>query len=102
MESLIKLKVKFDLLTHRISKYAERKQIKFTLKVIYWLVIAFIAYDFYKYGVSTGNSILLSTFITIVLIKHMKKRVVEKTHGWSLLSFVEVPSADLFFPDDEG
>lgn len=78
MESLIRLKVKLDLLTHRISKYAERKYIKFTLKVIYWFVVAFIAYDFYKYGVSTGNSILLSTFITILLIKHMKKRVVEK------------------------
>jgi len=69
MEFFIKLKLSYDSATAAISSFIQRKYIKHTLILIYWLIVLFLIYDFYNYGVATGNSVYLGFFIFIISIK---------------------------------
>jgi len=73
MEYLIKLKIVFDAFTVVLSNYSQKEHVKLILAIIYWFIIAFLAYDFYKYGIATGNTTLLTLFIVILFLKLLKK-----------------------------
>ena len=74
MELLIKLNLLYNFVTRSISDFFEKIYIKIVLIIFYWLVIAYLAYDFYKYGVATGNSYLLGLLLFIVGMKILNKQ----------------------------
>jgi len=51
----------------------EYANVRMVLSLLYWLMIFYLAYDFYSYGIATGNSTLLTVLITIVFIKYVKQ-----------------------------
>jgi len=84
MEYLIKFKIALDAITKKISDYTQRENVKIFLSLLYWFIIVYLAYDFYNYGVATGNSTLLTVLIVIVFVKYVKQHSYENRKKRSL------------------
>ena len=74
MEFLLKIKLRLDAITRSISDFTQRKYVKITLSLLYWFIVAYLAYDFYRFGIATGNSTLLTVLIIVVLLRYLRIR----------------------------
>lgn len=73
MDILIKLRIQLDYVTGKISAYCERKPIRYFLRFLQIAAIAFLIFDSYVYGVTTGETTLFSS-ITIVVVTSLMMR----------------------------
>jgi len=74
MDALIKLKIKLDYITGKISAFCMRKPIRFALITFQWLVLAFILFTFYFVGFGTDTPLVISVIFAGVLSKWLTRK----------------------------